>query len=68
MKFKLATVLFICCVLANAQTPKNFTKDNLSFDYPDGWQIVDDTNSDALQFTLTKASRTPTPPKTFTVI
>ena len=56
MKLKLVTVLFICCVLVNAQTAKNFTKDNLSFDYPDGWQLVDDTNSDAQQFTLTKAN------------
>ncbi|HKY45646.1 MAG TPA: hypothetical protein VJM50_21330 [Pyrinomonadaceae bacterium] len=56
MKLKLVAVLFICCVLVNAQTPKNFTKNNLSFDYPDGWQLVDDTNEDAQQFTLTKAN------------
>ena len=56
MKFKLVTVLFICCVLVNAQTGKNFTKDNLSVDYPDGWQLTDDTNADAQQFTLTKAN------------
>ncbi|HEU5458878.1 MAG TPA: hypothetical protein VFU83_00220 [Pyrinomonadaceae bacterium] len=54
MKLKLVAVLFICCVLASAQTSKNFTKDNLSFDYPDGWQLVDDTNEDAQQFTLSK--------------
>ena len=54
MKLKLVSVLFICCVLANAQTAKNFTKGDLSFDYPDGWQLVDDTNEDAQQFTLTK--------------
>ncbi|HJU93771.1 MAG TPA: hypothetical protein VJ656_12610 [Pyrinomonadaceae bacterium] len=56
MNLKLAAVLFICCVLANAQSSKNFTKDNLSFDYPDGWQLVDDTNADAQQFTLTKTN------------
>jgi hypothetical protein len=56
MKLKLVAVLFICCVLASAQTSKNFTKDNLSFDYPDGWQLVDDTNEDAQQFTLSKAN------------
>lgn len=56
MKLKLVAVLFICCVLAHAQTSKTFTKDNLSFDYPDGWQVVDDTNEDAQQFTLTKTN------------
>lgn len=56
MKLKLVAVLFICCVLASAQTAKNFTKDNLSFDYPDGWQLADDTNEDAQQFTLSKAN------------
>ena len=56
MKLKLVAVLFICCVLASAQTSKNFTKDNLSFDYPDGWQLADDTNEDAQQFTLSKAN------------
>jgi len=35
MKLKLAAVLFICCVLVNAQTGKNFTKDDLSFDSRD---------------------------------
>lgn len=56
MKLKLVTVLFICCVLVNAQSPKNFTKNDLSFDYPDGWQVVDDTNDDAQQFTLSKTN------------
>ena len=56
MKLKLVAVLFICCVLVNAQTNKNFTKNNLSFDYPDGWELVDDTNDDAQQFTLTKSN------------
>ena len=56
MKLKLVAVLFICCVLVHAQTSKTFTKDNLSFDYPDGWQLVDDTNEDAQQFTLTKTN------------
>lgn len=52
----LVAILFVCCVVANAQASKNFTKDNLSFDYPDGWTLVDDTNEDAQQFTLTKAN------------
>lgn len=52
----LLAILFACCVLASAQASKNFTKDNLSFDYPDGWTLADDTNEDAQQFTLTKAN------------
>jgi hypothetical protein len=52
----LVAILFVCCVLASAQASKNFTKNNLSFDYPDGWNLVDDTNEDAQQFTLTKAN------------
>ena len=52
----LVAILFVCCVVASAQAAKNFTKDNLSFDYPDGWTLVDDTNSDAQQFTLTKSN------------
>ena len=56
MKLKLVAVLFICCVLVNAQTNKNFTKNNLSFDYPTDWELVDDTNDDAQQFTLTKTN------------
>lgn len=35
-----------------AQNNKNFTKDGLSFDYPDGWSITDDSTSDAQQLTL----------------
>jgi len=56
MKLKLVAVLFICCVLVNAQTNNNFTKNNLSFDYPNDWELTDDTNDDAQQFTLTKTN------------
>ena len=56
MKLKLVAVLFICCVLVNAQTNKNFAKNNLSFDYPNDWELIDDTNDDAQQFTLTKTN------------
>jgi hypothetical protein len=56
MKFKLVAVLFICCVFVNAQTNKNFAKNNLSFDYPNDWELIDDTNDDAQQFTLTKTN------------
>jgi hypothetical protein len=37
-----------------AQNNKHFTKDGLSFDYPDGWTISDESNSDAQQITLTR--------------
>src|SRR5829696_2996549 len=51
----LVSILFAACMLATAQTPKSFTKDNLSFDYPEGWTMQDDSTNDAQQFTLTKA-------------
>src|SRR5215218_2259102 len=50
----LAAIFFAACILATAQTSKNFTKDNLSFDYPEGWSVQDDSNNDAQQFTLAK--------------
>lgn len=54
---QLITIVFVCCLLATAQTPaKNFAKDNLSFDYPDGWTVTDDSTGDAQQLTLTKAN------------
>jgi hypothetical protein len=53
---KLVVVVFVCCLVAAAQTSKNFNKNNLSFDYPDGWSLTDDSNDDAQQLTLTKAN------------
>ena len=38
-----------------AQNNKHFTKDGLSFDYPDGWTITDESNTDAQQLTLNRA-------------
>ena len=35
-----------------AQNNKNFTKDGLSFDYPNSWTMVDESDSDAQQLTL----------------
>lgn len=52
----LATILFVCCILASGQTPKHFTKDSLSFDYPEGWMLTDDSNGDAQQFTLSRSN------------
>ena len=56
ISFQLVTMIFACCVLATAQTPQNYSQDNVSFDYSQGWTLVDDTNKDALQFTLSKAN------------
>lgn len=39
-----------------AQNTKHFTKDGMSFDYPDGWTITDETNADAQQLTLNRAT------------
>jgi hypothetical protein len=52
----------LACVLALLVTGaafaqsgnKHFTKDGLSFDYPDGWTVVDESNSDAQQLTLSR--------------
>lgn len=38
-----------------AQNTKHFAKDGLSFDYPEGWTITDESNSDAQQLTLSRA-------------
>jgi hypothetical protein len=54
--FQLATLIFVCCVVASAQPSKTFSKDSLSFDYPDSWTVTDDSNSDANQFTLAKTN------------
>jgi hypothetical protein len=47
--------VLILALTAHAQTPgntKHFDKDGLVFDYPDGWTVVDQSNSDAQQLTL----------------
>ena len=56
LNLKLVAIVFVCYLVAVGQTPKNLTKDNLSFDYPEGWTLADDSNDDAQQFTLTKAN------------
>jgi hypothetical protein len=47
--FALLTVVGVA-----AQNNKHFTKDGLSFDYPDGWTITDGSNSDAQDLTLSR--------------
>jgi hypothetical protein len=50
----LAAILFVYA--ASAQTnSKHFAKDGLSFDYPDGWSINDESDRDAQQLTLTRS-------------
>ena len=53
-RIKVLTVTFICCLVVTAQTPKNFAKSGLSFDYPSEWTLIDDSNDDAQQITLSK--------------
>ena len=56
--FKIFGLLSLCGLFAVAQTPvdaKHFTKDGLLFDYPGGWTVQDDSNSDAQQVTLARA-------------
>ena len=57
LQLKLVGLVF-CCVLATAQTPesKNFSKDGVTFDYSNAWQLTDDSTGDAQQLTLTKAN------------
>ena len=46
-------VAFLFAFAATAQTGnKHFAKDGLSFDYPDGWTVTDESNTDAQQLTL----------------
>jgi hypothetical protein len=56
---KLGGLLLICFAYVAAQSsgsqPKHFDKDGLSFDYPSGWMLQDDTNSDAQQLSLARA-------------
>ncbi len=49
-------LLAIACVIALAQTPKTYTKDGLSFDYPADWTLQEGVNEDAQQLTLAKAN------------
>jgi hypothetical protein len=54
MRLKLLAV--ICCVIALVQTPKTYTKNGLSFDYPADWTLEEGVNEDAQQLTLGKAN------------
>src|ERR1700752_4194998 len=48
-------VLSVVSVLSVAQSDtKNFSANGVSFDYPNGWVLNDDTNSDAQQLTIAR--------------
>src|SRR6185369_7266588 len=51
---KIFSIVALLGNIAVAQTgdTKNFAKDGLSFDYPAGWSVQDDSTSDAQQLTL----------------
>lgn len=53
MRFKLLAIA--CCVIALVQTPKTYTQNGLSFDYPADWTLQEGVNADAQQLTLGKA-------------
>ena len=47
------SVLSVSSVVQTADT-KNFNANGVTFDYPNGWVLNDDTNSDAQQLTLAR--------------
>lgn len=53
---RLTLLAIICCVIALVQTPKTYTKNGLSFDYPADWALQEGVNDDAQQLTLAKAN------------
>jgi len=57
MKFKcVVAVVVLSAIVALAQTPagQTFNADGVSFNYPDGWTVYNDSNSDAQQVTLAR--------------
>ena len=54
MRFKLLAIAI--CLIALVQTPKTYTKNGLSFDYPADWSLHEGVNPDAQQLTLGKAN------------
>lgn len=55
---QLICLITVCAFITVAQTGtgKQFSKDGLSFDYPAGWTLQDDSNGDAQQLTLARAN------------
>ena len=54
INFRVLAFMVLCCMVVMAQTPKNFAKNGLSFDYPGEWTVTDDSTGDAQQITLSK--------------
>lgn len=52
--FLVLSVLSVLSVAQTASTTRNFNANGVSFDYPDGWTIYDDSNPDAQQLTLAR--------------
>jgi len=49
--------LFLALILVQTtSTGQTFNANGVSFDYPNGWTLHDDTNSDAQQLTLARAN------------
>lgn len=48
-------IALLIVVSVAAQNTKQFTKDGLVFDYPEGWSVTDESNSDAQQLTVSRA-------------
>ena len=57
--FRTFVLLTLTCAVAIAQTPGNnklFAKEGLSLEYPAGWTMQDDSNSDAQQLTFARTN------------
>jgi hypothetical protein len=54
-RIKVLAVTFLFAFVVMAQTPKNFAKNGVSFDYPGEWTLTDESTDDAQQLTLNKA-------------
>ena len=53
---RITLLAVVCCVVTLVQTPKTYTKNGLSFDYPADWTVQEGLNNDAQQLTLGKAN------------
>ena len=56
IRLLLLSLLVFAFTVQTAADTKTFNKDGLSFNYPNGWTVHDDTNSDAQQLTLARAN------------
>ena len=54
-RIKVLAVTFLFCLVVMAQTPKNFAKNGVSFDYPSEWTLTEDSTDDAQQLMLSRS-------------